>query len=101
MTEEAKENHIKRSGSHSICALCDHRPDFATRTQLQEHYKDDHFPCRNGTCKIVFGTMFDLRDHLISTHFACEECLRTFENQNNRDQVRCPYRLGEPPTDML
>ena len=97
MTEQAKQSHIKLSASHSICSLCDHRPDFATRAQLQEHYDDVHFPCRNGTCKIVFNVYGGLREHLISNHFACEECLRTFDDQNNRDQARCPQPSRRTP----
>ncbi|MCJ1356509.1 MAG: hypothetical protein MMC33_006504 [Icmadophila ericetorum] len=64
--------------AHERCFICDRRNEgreaiyFQNFAELQQHFRDDHFPCLDPKCSeekfVVFGSELDLQHHHLEKH---------------------------------
>lgn len=83
--------HVTDSSRHHRCEQCPHRPDFETRTDLDDHEVLKHSTCRD--CSRTFGSQASLQQHEVDAHNLCIECRQSFDTPNSLKQVGTPYVL--------
>jgi hypothetical protein len=85
----ARRDHYENSSRHNVCPNC--KVDFGSLTSLDDHLEEEYFYCRrcNDYVKDCWGRESRAlwRAHQVEEHFMCTECETYFENQNNVDQV--------------
>jgi hypothetical protein len=77
--------HLQESAAHHICVMCRQLQDFENDEDLEDHLVESHYYCDE--CTIYCKSNDELEHHRVEEHHLCTKCGKYFANKNNLQLV--------------